>query len=66
MTGRIGCQTGFRFVVFVNGRPKSAIPEVMRERIGNPRERELATALADMVAIARDRLRTLRVAEPSW
>jgi OHCU decarboxylase len=50
---------GFRFVVFVNGRPKAAILDVLRERIGNPREQELATALHEVLAIARDRLRTL-------
>ena len=53
-------QNGFRFVVFVNGRPKSAIAGVLRERLGSPREQELTTALAEMLAIARDRLRTLR------
>ena len=46
---------GFRFVVFVNGRPKAAILEVLRERIANPREQELRTALREMLAIARDR-----------
>lgn len=50
---------GFRFVVFVNGRSKAAILEVLRERIANPREQELRTALHEMLAIARDRLRTL-------
>ncbi len=50
---------GFRFVVFVNGRPKAAILDVLRERIELPREQELATALHEMLAIARDRLRTL-------
>ena len=53
-------QNGFRFVVFVNRRPKSAIAEVLRERLGNTREQELSTALAEMLAIARDRLGTLR------
>jgi len=53
-------RNGFRFVVFVNGRPKAAILEVLRERIGRPREQELGTALHEMLAIARDRLRTLR------
>ena len=43
---------GFRFVVFVNGRPKAAILEVLRERIDRPRERELQTALHEMLAIA--------------
>ena len=51
---------GFKFVVFVNRRPKSAIAGVLRERLGNGREQELATALSEMLAIARDRLRTLR------
>jgi OHCU decarboxylase len=50
---------GFRFVVFVNGRPKAAILEVLRTRLDNPREQELRTALHEMQAIARDRLRTL-------
>ena len=50
---------GFRFVVFVNGRPKAAILEVLRARIGQPREQELRTALHEMLAIARDRLRVV-------
>lgn len=50
---------GFRFLVFVNGRPKAEILEVLRERIQRPREEELRTALHDMLAIARDRLRAL-------
>lgn len=53
---------GFRFVVFVNGRPKSAILEVLRERLGRPRAEELAAALDAMLAIARDRLRKLGAA----
>lgn len=51
---------GFRFVVFVNRRPKALILEVLRERINNPRAAELQTALAAMLAIARDRLATLQ------
>jgi 2-oxo-4-hydroxy-4-carboxy-5-ureidoimidazoline decarboxylase len=51
---------GFRFVVFVNGRPKAAILDILRERIANPRDMELRTALHDMLAIARDRLTKLR------
>jgi 2-oxo-4-hydroxy-4-carboxy--5-ureidoimidazoline (OHCU) decarboxylase len=46
---------GFRFVVFVAGRPKSEILEVLRERIGRTRERELDTGCRELVAIARDR-----------
>ncbi|HTS74100.1 MAG TPA: 2-oxo-4-hydroxy-4-carboxy-5-ureidoimidazoline decarboxylase [Gaiellaceae bacterium] len=46
---------GFRFVVFVNARPKSEILEVLRERITRPRDEELDTSLGELVAIARDR-----------
>jgi 2-oxo-4-hydroxy-4-carboxy--5-ureidoimidazoline (OHCU) decarboxylase len=46
---------GFRFVVFVNGRPKSAIVEVLRERLQRTREEEVATAMDELIAIARDR-----------
>jgi 2-oxo-4-hydroxy-4-carboxy--5-ureidoimidazoline (OHCU) decarboxylase len=48
---------GFRFVVFVNGRPRSAIVPVLRERLRRTREAELATACDELVAIARDRWR---------
>jgi 2-oxo-4-hydroxy-4-carboxy--5-ureidoimidazoline (OHCU) decarboxylase len=46
---------GFRFVVFVDGRPKSEILDVLRARIGRSREAELDTGCRDLVAIARDR-----------
>jgi len=46
---------GFRFVVFVDGRPKSEILEVLRRRLVRTREQELDTGLAELVAIARDR-----------
>jgi 2-oxo-4-hydroxy-4-carboxy--5-ureidoimidazoline (OHCU) decarboxylase len=48
---------GFRFVVFVNRRPKSEILPVLRERLGRTREEELDTALDELVAIAQDRWR---------
>ena len=48
---------GFRFVVFVNGRPKSAIVPVLRERLERTRAQELTTALDELVAIAEDRWR---------
>jgi 2-oxo-4-hydroxy-4-carboxy--5-ureidoimidazoline (OHCU) decarboxylase len=48
---------GFRFVVFVNGRPKSEIAGVLTERLQRTREQELATALDELVAIAVDRWR---------
>jgi OHCU decarboxylase len=50
---------GFTFLVFVNGRPKAAILDVLKERIENPRDQELRTALHDMLAIGRDRLAKL-------
>jgi 2-oxo-4-hydroxy-4-carboxy--5-ureidoimidazoline (OHCU) decarboxylase len=46
---------GFRFVVFVAGRPKREILNVLSARIGNTREEELETGLRELVAIARDR-----------
>jgi 2-oxo-4-hydroxy-4-carboxy-5-ureidoimidazoline decarboxylase len=46
---------GFRFVVFVAGRPKAEILDVLRERLERSREEELETGLAELVAIARDR-----------
>jgi 2-oxo-4-hydroxy-4-carboxy--5-ureidoimidazoline (OHCU) decarboxylase len=48
---------GFRFVVFVNRRPKGEILEVLRSRIDNPTDEELETALVELVAIAEDRWR---------
>jgi 2-oxo-4-hydroxy-4-carboxy--5-ureidoimidazoline (OHCU) decarboxylase len=46
---------GFRFVVFVAGRPKAEILEVLRDRLERTREEELETGLEELVAIARDR-----------
>ena len=48
---------GFRFVVFVNRRPKKDILAVLRVRIDNPTSEELETALSELVAIAVDRWR---------
>jgi 2-oxo-4-hydroxy-4-carboxy--5-ureidoimidazoline (OHCU) decarboxylase len=48
---------GFRFVVFVNRRPKSAIVPILRERIERTRAQELETALGELVEIAKDRWR---------
>jgi 2-oxo-4-hydroxy-4-carboxy--5-ureidoimidazoline (OHCU) decarboxylase len=48
---------GFRFVVFVNRRPKRKIVPIIRERIRRTREQELATALDELVSIAEDRWR---------
>ena len=48
---------GFRFVVFVDRRPKHEILDVLRSRIENPTEAELETALGELVSIAEDRWR---------
>ena len=46
---------GFRFVVFVNGRPRTEILRVLHERMGRTRDEELDTGCRELVAIARDR-----------
>jgi 2-oxo-4-hydroxy-4-carboxy--5-ureidoimidazoline (OHCU) decarboxylase len=48
---------GFRFVVFVNRRPKAQIVEVLQERLHRSREEEMEEGLRAVVAIAEDRLR---------
>jgi 2-oxo-4-hydroxy-4-carboxy--5-ureidoimidazoline (OHCU) decarboxylase len=48
---------GFRFVVFVNRRPKSEIVPILRERLERTRDEELDTAVQELVAIAEDRWR---------
>jgi 2-oxo-4-hydroxy-4-carboxy--5-ureidoimidazoline (OHCU) decarboxylase len=49
---------GFRFVVFVDRRPKAELVPVMHERLERTREEELETAMSELVAIARDRSST--------
>ena len=48
---------GFRFVVFVDRRPKRRLVPILRARLERPREQELETALQELVEIARDRWR---------
>ena len=48
---------GFRFVVFVNRRPKAEIVPILRQRLMRSREDELETALDELVSIAQDRWR---------
>jgi 2-oxo-4-hydroxy-4-carboxy--5-ureidoimidazoline (OHCU) decarboxylase len=43
---------GFRFVVFVNGRPRREIVPVLSQRIERTREQELATGVDELVQIA--------------
>jgi hypothetical protein len=49
---------GFRFVVFVAGRPRTEVLEDLRDRIANTREEELETGIRELVAIAQDRWRS--------
>ena len=46
---------GFRFCVFVAGRPRSALVPVLRGALAADRDAEIDRALRDVVAIARDR-----------
>jgi 2-oxo-4-hydroxy-4-carboxy--5-ureidoimidazoline (OHCU) decarboxylase len=46
---------GFRFVIFVNGRPKRELVPILRSRLERTREEELTTALDELVSIAEDR-----------
>jgi 2-oxo-4-hydroxy-4-carboxy-5-ureidoimidazoline decarboxylase len=48
---------GFRFVVFVNRRPKRELVPILRARLERSRDEELQTALNELVAIAEDRWR---------
>ncbi len=48
---------GFRFVVFVHGRSKAEVAEVLRERLQSGRREELEAGLEAVLAIAEDRLR---------
>jgi 2-oxo-4-hydroxy-4-carboxy--5-ureidoimidazoline (OHCU) decarboxylase len=49
---------GFRFVVFVNGRPRREIVPILRERVERTREKELETGVDELVQIAIARWRT--------
>jgi 2-oxo-4-hydroxy-4-carboxy--5-ureidoimidazoline (OHCU) decarboxylase len=46
---------GFRFVVFVAGRPHRDLLPVLRDRLARTREEELETGISELVAIAQDR-----------
>jgi 2-oxo-4-hydroxy-4-carboxy--5-ureidoimidazoline (OHCU) decarboxylase len=53
---------GFRFVVFVAGRPKREMIPLMERALTADRDAELRRALDDTIAIAADRLKKLRPA----
>jgi 2-oxo-4-hydroxy-4-carboxy--5-ureidoimidazoline (OHCU) decarboxylase len=46
---------GFRFVVFVNRRPRREIVPILRERLERTRAEELTTGVDELVQIAVDR-----------
>ncbi len=56
LNGEYESTFGFRFVVFVRGRAKPQILQVLRERLRRSREQELATGIEEFLAITRDRL----------
>jgi 2-oxo-4-hydroxy-4-carboxy--5-ureidoimidazoline (OHCU) decarboxylase len=49
---------GFRFVVYVNRRPKREIVEVLRQRLTRSRTEEMREGLQAIIDIAEDRLRS--------
>ena len=51
---------GFRFVVFVAGRPCGAIVSMIEDALTADRDEELRRGLDDVVSIGEDRLRKLR------
>ncbi len=54
---------GFRFVIFVNGRPRSQIADLMETHLVADRAAELERGLRDVIAIARDRARELEAGQ---
>src|SRR5579864_4823833 len=55
LNGEYEARFGFRFVVFVNRRPKSEIVQVLRRRLGRTRAEEMEAGLRAIVDIAEDR-----------
>ena len=51
---------GFRFVVFVAGRPRAAIVPLIDEALRADRDEELRRGLGDVISIAADRLQRQR------
>ena len=54
---------GFRYVVYVAGRPRSAIVPLLRDALDGDAEAERSRGLADVVAIARARANDLGLEE---
>jgi OHCU decarboxylase len=59
LNARYEAKFGFRFCVFVAGRSRPDLVPVLEAAIEAERPSEIRRALADVVAIARDRYRTL-------
>ena len=55
LNGEYERRFGFRFCVFVDGRPRAALVPVLEAALEADRDVELRRALRDVVAIARDR-----------
>jgi 2-oxo-4-hydroxy-4-carboxy--5-ureidoimidazoline (OHCU) decarboxylase len=51
---------GFRFVVFVNRRPRREIVPILRERLERTRAEELQTGVDELIQIAIDRWNAVR------
>jgi 2-oxo-4-hydroxy-4-carboxy-5-ureidoimidazoline decarboxylase len=54
---------GFRFCVFVAGRPRAALVPVLRGALAADRDSEIERALRDVIAIARDRFERAEAAQ---
>ncbi|KAI9272852.1 OHCU decarboxylase-domain-containing protein [Phascolomyces articulosus] len=64
LNGEYEKKYGFNFVVFVAGRSRAQIIPVIQERIASgDREKEMTTAMVDMMRIARDRLQKATVSK---
>lgn len=55
---------GFRFVVFVAGRPRADILPLLERAVASDPDEELRRGLDDVIYIAQDRMRSLRGPEP--
>jgi 2-oxo-4-hydroxy-4-carboxy--5-ureidoimidazoline (OHCU) decarboxylase len=64
LNARYEARFGFRFVVFVAGRPRAAIVPLMEAALEADRAAEIERALRDVVAIARARAVALGLAQP--
>jgi 2-oxo-4-hydroxy-4-carboxy--5-ureidoimidazoline (OHCU) decarboxylase len=58
LNGQYEERFGFRFVVFVNGRPRREIVPVLEKRLERSRAEELTTAVDELVQIAVSRWQT--------